>query len=73
MTADAGVLDVAAEELGVVVVVGVEGVGNVAIVLLSLGVVDANVGVVVADESVDRIRSRSSPCSSNCGCKSGWC
>ena len=43
MTADAGALDVAAEELGVVVVVGVEGVGNVAIVELSLEVVDANV------------------------------
>ena len=51
MTADAGALDVAAKELGVVVVVGVEGV-----VELSLGVVDANVGVVVADEIADTIR-----------------
>ena len=59
MTADAGALDVAAGELGVVVVVGVEGVGNVAIVELSLEVVDANVGMVevvdVKDVLVDRV------------------
>ena len=59
MTADAGALDVAAKELGVVVVVGVEGVGNVAIVELSLEVVDANVGMVevvdVKDVLVDRV------------------
>ena len=59
MTADAGAFDVAAEELGVVVVVGVEGVGNVAIVELSLEVVDANVGMVevvdVKDVLVDRV------------------
>ena len=67
MTADAGALDVAAGELGVVVVVGVEGVGNVAIVELSLEVVDANVGVVVADEIADTFRcSTGSRCGGDC-------